>query len=402
MIGVDVAKISRFEKHVENGRFHRKILTQHELQLFLRRKTAESLASFFAVKEASSKALGTGIGRIGWRDIELRHSPLGQPRAVIYDRKNGRLHKVAVSLTHDAGIVVATAMLAGQMAMEDQKTLQALRAMLKKRPPDMHKGAAGRGCVIGGSPGMTGSITLAAQAVLRAGAGYCFAMVPDSVLQAVQMHLVEPIVLRLDFSDPGAVIERTDAMDAVGIGPGLGTGQAVRILLEQLVQRPGCPVVIDADALTVLASDPDLLLQKARPLILTPHRKELERLLQAADADTPEDFVRMYDIILIEKGSRTKIHAAQTYVNPTGNPGLATAGTGDVLTGVLTGLLARGYDSDQAARLGTWVHGAAGNLAKLELGEEGIIASDLLLRVAVAMKRLKEDEDEFWEHMGRD
>jgi holo-[acyl-carrier-protein] synthase len=403
MIGIDIAVVARFEKHVDNPRFHKKILTDTERAVFLRRPVAENLAAFFAVKEAAAKALGTGIGRIGWRDIELRHTPLGQPWAFVHDRVFGRYHKVAVSITHDGGFVAASAMLTEDRNLQPDETARDLHRLLLPRRKDAHKGTVGRACVIGGKEGMLGSISLAAKAALRAGAGYSYAFVRPEIFSLVQLKLTEPIVRPLVNEPIRELTEQSDAMNGCAIGPGLGTDALATAIVRALITRSGCPLVLDADALTILAGEPLLLAKKQRECILTPHAGELSRLLHKESAKDAAAFARKYDIIVVEKGPATRIHTRDaSYVNTSGNAGLATAGSGDVLTGCLAGLLARGYTPLQAARIGVWLHGKAGDLARDSLGAEGMIASDVLERNPLAQKYLEEVNDGLWEYLGGD
>lgn len=402
MIGIDVAEIARYEKHVDRPRFLDRILTENERQSYLKKPTAEHLATFFAVKEAVAKALGTGIGAYGWTDIELQHDALGKPSAQITDRNRKKTIRAAVTVSHDAGIVIAAAVLVGEEPLLEDAATRELRALLRPRDISMHKGQAGRACVLGGQAGMTGSVCLASRAVLRSGAGYAFAIVRPEVYAIVQQKLLEPMVLPLLTEAPDPLLERLQMMDAVAVGPGLGTDALAEQILQTVLASATCPVVIDADALTILSKYPGWFEQKNSPWILTPHAGELKRLFAGTGIQNSAALAKKYDMILIEKGPSTKIHARRTVTNPTGNPGLATAGTGDVLTGIVTGLLARGYAPETAARLGVWLHGAAGDLARADFGEEGMIASDVLERIPAAHQYLKGDTHAYRQHMGRD
>lgn len=394
MIGIDLCKIARMEKHVHNERFYRKILTETERLSFIRKPGAEKLAGIFAAKEAASKALGTGIGLIRWKDIEISANPSGQPKAVVIDRRKKLRHDVAISITHDGGFVCASAMLLKTTPIREAIILSEMAKRLPVRPRDAHKGTMGRAVLIGGSGGMSGSMWLCSMAALRTGAGYVYALTSPDTFPALSQKLIEPIVRRAVTEDLSLLMQMIEKADAIGIGPGIGLGKTAKKVLDKVLNTPGCPVVIDADALTLLSENLEWLAQTPRRVVLTPHPGELARLLgDAPNEENIAKFTEKYDMILIEKGASTKVHAENDIaINPTGNPGMATAGSGDVLTGIVTALIAMGVHPVDAAKLGVYVHGLAGDLAREELGEDGMIASDLVRNIPKAMKILREAE----------
>ncbi len=405
MIGIDLCVIERMEKHVHNRHFHRKIMTDRETQRFLRRPTAENLAGIFAAKEAASKALGTGIGKIAWRDIELSSSPLGQPKATITDRTNGIIHRVAISITHDGAFAAASAMLMGSSPPVVPEERIAMAKRLPDRPREAHKGSMGRAVLIGGSGGMSGSMWLSSMAAMRTGAGLVYSVTSEDTYPALSQKLIEPICLPYIMKDVQPLLELTARADAIGIGPGMGTGELAAKTLEVLLKTEGCPMVIDADGLNLLARHPEWLHETPREVILTPHRGELRRLLKVEPDDVKTvSFARECGMILIEKGAPTRIITPRdVHVNTTGNPGMATGGSGDVLTGIVTALVAMGADVDGAAIAGVYVHGLAGDFAARDLGEDGMIASDIVSQIPNAMKYLREaKDDELREYLGGD
>lgn len=391
MIGIDLCEIARMEKHVHNAHFHRRILTERELRAYFRRPNAENLAGYFTAKEAASKAIGMGIGKIGWKDIEISHSPLGQPRATIRDRHRNLVHKIAISITHDGDYAAASAQLLETWTTAESDMLWEMKALLPDRPADAHKGTMGRVAIVGGSTGMTGSIWLSSMAALRTGAGLSYALIPKDALKELSAKLIEPIAKPLLQKDPYELISFTRGMDGMAIGPGMGTCDIARKSLVALMLEKGCPLVLDADALNLCAKEPVLLQNAKRKLIMTPHKGELARLIGETTDENASEFAKKYGIILINKGPNTTVtDGDRTWGNETGNDGMATAGTGDVLTGVVASFLAQGVPAWDAARLGVYVHGLAGDLAANEIGKDGMIASDIVRFIPKAIKTIRE------------
>jgi NAD(P)H-hydrate epimerase len=271
-----------------------------------------------------------------------------------------------------------------------------IRAMLKSRNPFAHKGQMGHALVIAGSYGMAGAAILATKACLRAGAGKVTVHTPKRNVPILQTTVPEAIV-HIDreettFTEGVA----TEDFQAVGIGPGLGTSEQTAITLIAQLRRTQCPLVIDADALNILANRRAWLQQLPKGVIMTPHPKELDRM-EGKCIDTYERLSKARELAerlqgyVILKGHHTAICMPDGHIvfNSTGNAGMATAGSGDVLTGIITGLLARGYERAQACILGVYLHGLAGDLAARELGEESLIASDLIQYLPKAFLKVR-------------
>ncbi len=271
-----------------------------------------------------------------------------------------------------------------------------IRAMLKPRDSFAHKGQMGHALVIAGSYGMAGAAILATKACLRAGAGKVTVHVPKRNVPIIQTSVPEAVV-HIDreetiFSEGVA----TEDFQAVGIGPGLGTSEQTAITLIAQLRRTQCPLVIDADALNILANRRAWMQQLPKGVIMTPHPKELDRM-EGKCIDTYERLSKARDLAerlqgyVILKGHHTAICMPDGHIvfNSTGNAGMATAGSGDVLTGIITGLLARGYERAQACILGVYLHGLAGDIAVRELGEESLIASDLIQYLPKAFLKVK-------------
>lgn len=273
------------------------------------------------------------------------------------------------------------------------------------RRADSHKGTYGRVVTLAGSRGMAGAACLAAHAVLRAGAGLSILGTPASVAPIAAGHLRCEIIEALPETAAGtlgaasvapAVALIRDAQ-VVAVGPGLRACDDTRGFLVGLLPRIRVPLVLDADALNVLALEPALLDAIAAPLVLTPHPGEMARLVGGTTAQVQADrpalaaaFARRRPgLIVLLKGHRSIVtDGVRWYVNETGNPGMATAGTGDVLTGVIAGLIARGLDPFAAAVLGAHVHGRAGDLAAAVVGQESLIATDVLAWLPRAFRGL--------------
>jgi ADP-dependent NAD(P)H-hydrate dehydratase / NAD(P)H-hydrate epimerase len=267
------------------------------------------------------------------------------------------------------------------------------------RAVDGHKRASGTIVVVAGSRSMTGAVRLVSRSAARAGAGYVIVAVPRSILPVVQAELEEPVFLPLPETPAGAVSpdalgEVLDALEgahALAIGPGLGRAAETAALIRELVREAPVPAVIDADALNAFAGDAGALNDRKAEAVLTPHHGELARLVGRSLDDAVTEargLARATEAVALVKGTRTVIAAphGDVRVNPTGSTALATAGTGDVLTGTIGGLLARGAEPFEAAWAGAYVHGLAGILAGADLGD-GVVAGDVAERLPEAMAR---------------
>ena len=262
-------------------------------------------------------------------------------------------------------------------------------ALLPDRSPDAHKGNFGRILLLCGSRGYTGSAYLAAMGALRAGAGLVFLGVPESIYAIEAVKLNEAIVFPLPDAggalspDAAAQIrEKLARMDAVLIGPGLGQSSGALAALETVLREAKCPVVVDADGINLLGKHKALLRGRQYPTILTPHEMEFARLGGDTSSDRAEEatnLARTLGCVLVRKGKGTLItDGTVSYRNPTGNPGMAVGGSGDVLAGIITAFLGQGLGPMEAAAAGCWFHGAAGDLCARELGQYGMLPTDML------------------------
>jgi len=262
-------------------------------------------------------------------------------------------------------------------------------SLLPDRNPWGHKGSFGKVLLLCGSRGYTGAAYLSAMGALRAGAGLVFLGVPESIYGIEAVKLNEPVVFplpdqkgMLDIRSIPQILERLPQMDAVLIGCGLGISAATEAVVRAVLEHAACPVVVDADGITLLKAHKDILRGRAYPTILTPHDGEFLRM----DGTIGEDrmasaayFARQWNSILLLKGHRTCITDGVThYRNTTGNPGMAVGGSGDVLAGMIVSLLGQGLKPLEAAACAAWLHGAAGDRCAAELGQYGMLPSDLL------------------------
>lgn len=271
-----------------------------------------------------------------------------------------------------------------------------LKKILRKRNLFAHKGTMGHGLLIAGSYGMAGASVLAAKAALRSGLGKVTVHTPIKNNDILQISVPEAI-LRHDNDDYRFTSPcNPDIYQAVAIGPGIGTSKETALALVEQIRRTQVPLVLDADALNILGDHKGWLQQLPQNSILTPHIKEMDRIngncLESYERlNKARDLATRQHIYIILKGAWTAIiHPnGDIYFNPTGNPGMATAGSGDVLTGIILGLLSQGYPQADACRLGVYLHGLAGDLAAEKLGEESLCASDIIRYLPKAFKKLK-------------
>lgn len=270
-------------------------------------------------------------------------------------------------------------------------------SLLPDRNPWGHKGNFGKLLLLCGSRGYTGAAFFAAMGALRSGAGLVFLGVPESIYGIEAVKLNEPVIFplpdaggRLSADAVPEILTRFPQMDAVLVGPGLGQSEGTLAVVRAVLEKAECPVVVDADGINVLSAHRDLLRGRKSPTILTPHDGEFARLggvigedRMAAAADLAHDL----GCVVLLKGHETCItDGTDGYINPTGNPGMAVGGSGDVLAGVITALLGAGLPPLEAAACGAWLHGAAGDRCAAELGQYGMLPTDMLSALPRLMK----------------
>jgi NAD(P)H-hydrate epimerase len=280
--------------------------------------------------------------------------------------------------------------------------------LLPHRAPDSHKGDFGKLFVLAGSTGLTGAAVMASEAGLRSGAGLVILGCPSGLNDILEIKLTEVMTKPLPevrnkrcfaLRGLGEIREMVRWADAVAVGPGIGTYHETRDLVFRLLTKLDKPAVFDADALNILAKNTDVLRDHSAPLVISPHPGEMSRLtgksiehIENNRIDIALEFAAEFNLVCILKGAPSVIAApsGQAWINSTGNDGMATAGSGDVLTGLIGGFLAQGLMDIDAAVLGCYIHGYAGDLAAEMLGPRGMIAGDILEMVPEALARLEE------------
>lgn len=261
--------------------------------------------------------------------------------------------------------------------------------ILPTRDPQAHKGDFGRILLLCGSRGYTGAAALAAMGALRCGAGLVYLGVPECIYAIEAVKLTEPIVFPLPDEDgklSGKAVDKISQllsnMDAVLIGPGLGCSAGTLSVVKAVLEQYTGPVVLDADGINVLAGHIDILRGRTSPTIITPHEGEFQRIGGQVCSNrvvSAGNFAADTNTVVLLKGHRTVItDGEEFYLNSTGNPGMAVGGSGDVLAGMITALLGQGIAPLQAAACGAWLHGAAGDICEKEMGQYGMLPTDML------------------------
>jgi len=273
------------------------------------------------------------------------------------------------------------------------------------RHADTHKGDYGHLLVLAGSVGKTGAAALACKAAMRVGAGLVTLGIPRSLNEIMEVKLTETMTMPLPETKSRTlgldafrkIIEISQGIQALVIGPGISTTDETAQLVRKLVKSLPFPLVIDADGLTALSVEPEILKDIESPIILTPHPGEMARLtglsskaIQEDRIETSRNFAIEYGVYLVLKGSRTIIAQpdGNIHINPSGNPGMASGGTGDVLTGMIGGLVCQGLRPASAAIAATYIHGLAGDLVADERGEMALIATDLLEKIPHVLREM--------------
>ncbi len=274
---------------------------------------------------------------------------------------------------------------------------------LPVRPADGHKGTFGTVLAVAGSRGMSGAAVLCGSAAVRGGAGLVRVACPADIQAVVASGNPCYTTSGLTGADQldeyaDQVLKLATSADVIAVGPGLGQSDAVRTLVRQLVLGVSLPLVLDADALNVLV--PEQLRDRKAPVVLTPHPGEFARLtntttalVQANRLNLAIGFAQQWHAVLVLKGQHTIVtDGSRVYVNGTGNPGMATGGTGDLLTGLIAALVAQKMSAFDAAVLGTWAHGRAGDLAAESVGQTALCATDVLSHLPMALREVERGE----------
>ncbi len=294
-------------------------------------------------------------------------------------------------------------------------TFKKCRSIIKKRPHDTHKGNYGHTLIVAGSSGKTGAAALCAHASVRSGSGLVTVGVPRSVLNSVDEKIIEAMSLGLRDDGSGflsdvsldQVVSEMSSKTSLAIGPGISVNQGTKDLLFKVLVESQVPVVADADAVNIIAENKDLLKKLKVPVILTPHPGEMARLMGMTTREVQlnrvkhaEEFAVSHKCYVVLKGARSVIATPDgcVFINPTGNPAMSSGGMGDVLTGVISGLISQKYSPLEACLLGTFVHGLSGDIEAEEKGPSGITATDVADSIPRALKQVQvQDGEPFFE-----
>ncbi|WP_353093384.1 NAD(P)H-hydrate dehydratase [Tissierella praeacuta] len=413
-IGIDIVNVNRIEDIIsrKKDRFYHKIFTMEEIEYIVRNKDkGTTVAGIFAAKEAISKVLGTGIGIVKWKDIEILHYDNGKPYVKLIGRGNSRLKElgldgIEISISHEQEYAIAFAM--GYKSDNiDIKIDDSIKILLPKRKKDSHKGTYGRVAVIGGSKGMTGAPYLTSMAALRTGSGLVYSIVPKSLETIMSIKLTEVIVKSVEDDNKGHftksslvdVLREIKNMNVLAIGPGLGVDEERTYLIEEIINNYDGPIVLDADGINCLSFNSNILCNLNQTIVITPHPGELAQFLGKSIKEIQENRIYYskytsckYNIVVVLKGYNTIVAApnGEVYINATGNQGMATAGSGDLLTGIIASFIGQGIESLAATKLGVFCHGLAGDLVNAYKGEYGIIATDILENIPYSIKKIYE------------
>ncbi len=397
-IGIDVAEVSRLRSAVEkNPAFLERIFTTSEILYFSKSGIKwDSLAGNYAVKEAYSKYVGTGIGEIAFKDIELLHDEKGAP----YLRVKNEKSSVSVSITHTKDFAIAIVCGGEKRA---RKHNDYIKGLLPKRNDDANKSQCGRVFILAGSKGMIGAATLSAMGALRSGTGLVTVGTADTEQSVLATKLTEAMTVgfvsvsgQVGLLDKEKIKEMAEKSDAFVIGPGMGRNEETQKLILWLIENVSAPMIIDADGLNALSLNIDILKSRKDITILTPHEGEMAKLLGISSEkvknnreEIAKEFAQRNNVVLLLKGKDTIVtDGNEIFINPTGNSGMATGGSGDVLSGVLGSLVAQGMNGYEAGVLGAYIHGLAGDIGTADKGKMGLIASDIAENLPYAIKEL--------------
>jgi hydroxyethylthiazole kinase-like uncharacterized protein yjeF len=405
-VGVDALSVERMASAVRRSgvRFLAKSFTPDELEYC--QDNPERLAGRWTAKEAVIKCFDRTPICFRRGQIEIHSSDGGAPRVRLLGGDPAGA-QVEVSITHHSGMAIASAIL--QMPNSPPLVLPPPPdVQMPERPLEGHKGTFGGVVAIAGSLGLTGAAYLCATGAARAGAGTVRLLVAETIYPILATKCTEVMATPLTEAAPGAlgpsahdqIKEHLQRAASALLGPGLGQAESTRQLIWTLLSEVACPLVIDADGLNAIAEDRSLLGRLGEARVLTPHPGEMARLTGRPTAEVQRDrraiavaAARDWKAVVVLKGARTVVAepGGRVSEDPHEVPALGSGGTGDVLGGVIAGLLAQGLDPYRAAVSGVYVHAEAGLRVSARLGSSGLLASDLFDEVPVVMKALRHE-----------
>ena len=401
--GIDIIEIERIESAENNHpNFLKRVFSKSEIE-YLKECSfkAETMAGMYAAKEAYSKFLGTGFRGFGLSDVEIMHKENGKPYIVFMGRKSYADLSISHSRENAVAVVVGEDV---HDSPVDFEYLLKMRALLPQRKSDANKGDFGKNLILGGSIGMTGAVCLSAMSALRSGSGLVNVATPDSQREIVAIKLTEAMTLGCDdncgkFSgnDSGKIIEKINSSDVCAFGMGMARSCGISNMVFNIIRDAKKPLVIDADGINAVSENIDTLKELKTKAVLTPHPGEMARLLKIPVSEiqinrikSAVDFSAKYNVVTVLKGEKTIVADTdgKYEINQTGNPGMATGGTGDVLSGVIASFIGQGLNPYDAAVLSVYLHGRAGDIAANEKGFYSLIASDVVEKLPMAIKEL--------------
>ncbi len=412
MIGIDIVETARFREMTNLEMFIRRVFTQGEADYFVSKQNAAkgfyaSIAGHYAAKEAFAKAIGTGVRGFSLTDIEVCHNDLGKP----YIKFGGSRVNAYLTISHTDLTAVAVVYLPDdipQAGLPVYAGIDTYRELLPERMPDFNKGDRGKIFIAAGSVGMTGAACLSAVGALRCGSGLVTVGLPKSAQPVAAIKLTEAMTVPLEEDENGILSlnalgemkSRISKSDVCVFGPGIGKNGDIGRLIESLISG-STDMLIDADGLNAIAEDTDILRKHANRqscrVVITPHPGEMSRLcgesieaIQNNRIGVASAFAKEFKVTVVLKGAGTVIASpdGRTHINNSGNPGMAAGGTGDVLSGVIASLMGQGLEPFEAAVLGVFLHGFAGDLACRDKSMYGMTAGDLAEMIPTAFQIL--------------
>ena len=394
MIGIDIVDIRKFSKKASD-KFLKKIFTKSELSYSSNKENSlQTLAGIFAAKEAVIKANNLNLAYILRKKIEILHKN-SKPVAYI----NNKSIIGDISISHDGNYAIA---ICDTKEQNQIRIIQEMKDLMPERKSESHKGDYGRVAILGGSDGMAGSVYMASLSSMKTGSGMCFILAPKSISNILQIKVNEQIVNQIDCKNfyynkniENQILDNLENKDSLIIGPGMGKGKDLNKLIDRIISSTKLDIVIDADGLNAVSENLEVL-KSSNNIILTPHLGEFSRLtgfsidkIKRDQEKIARKFAKDHRVILVLKSNQTIVTDGEKfYKNQIGNPGMATAGSGDVLTGVIASLT-KNLTAFQASKLGVYIHSLAGDIASKKLGEDSIIATDIIENLPDAIKRLR-------------
>ncbi|WP_071126175.1 NAD(P)H-hydrate dehydratase [Peptoniphilus lacydonensis] len=395
MIGIDIVDVNRIKKIMnEHENFIEKVFNEDEIKRIQKKKHPyERAAGMFAAKEAVAKAMTTGLGQISFHDIRIKYIE-DVPHVEVFD------NKFEISISHERNYAVAVAKLIEENFTKEEKIgkiilNEEIKSIWKNRDEDTHKGDFGKVAIVGGSIGMTGSSYLSSNASLKSGAGLVYNIVPKEIFDIISIKFIEPIAK--SFDDLDDMEKFLEGIDVIAMGPGMGLGDYAKSIFYKIIKTEK-DLLIDADGLNLLSKNLELLRKrKDFTTILTPHEGEFRRLtglpleeIKNNREKVAVEFAKKYKVILVLKGHNTVVtNSKEIYINKTGNSGMATAGSGDVLTGIISAFM-KNYNLFDASKLGVYIHGLSGDIYANKNSKTSLRARDLIDNLDNVFKLIEE------------